>query len=139
MPPSLQLNILRGNQVVWLADGLVTLHGYVRKLDGVCRELGVAALSSFFDTTTHDADLDELDLLIDDGAHLAERGAWHDAAGLLATLQALHQELAARPRRFGLLSNNYPQVLDELTRCLAALEPVAAAGASLQAHLLVVG
>lgn len=122
-------------QVVCLAEGLTALAAFAGKLDGMCVELGVATLSSFFDRTDAQADLDELDLLIDDGSHLASQGVWHEAATLLATLRALHEELTARPRRFGLLSNKYDAVLGELGGCVAALSGPSRAAA--RAHLLV--
>ncbi|AGW14413.1 hypothetical protein [Megalodesulfovibrio gigas] len=137
MPPSLRLNLLHDGQVTCLAETLVALPAFSGKLDDLCRELDVTALSTWFDTTDADADLDELDLLIDDGAHLASHGTWREASGLLATLQALHAELAARPRRFGLFSNKYALVQDELARGIAALQAAAVSGTALQAHLLV--
>lgn len=112
------------------------LQTFIAKLDAVCGDLGVAPLSSFFDTSGDEADLDELDLLIDNGAHLATQGTWFAPADVLVTLHSLRDELHHSPRRFGLLSNKYADVMDALEQSILTMEGIQATGG--QTHFWVV-
>ncbi len=136
MSSELLVNILQKGTVQPVAEGLALLYSFAGKLDAVCDDAGVSPLTTFFDRSGEEADLDALDLLIDNGAHLANQGTWFAPDALLETLTGLQAELSETPRRFGLLSNKYAQVMDELAKAIAAAEFARDKGAQL--HLLVV-
>lgn len=119
--------------VLWtnlLVDGEVTtddadkyaLHEHSDKLDAISRKLGLTPFLDICDTTDLRFNMDEFEL--PEGVEstndvMAKDGVWIDAAQGVSLLEGLLAHLKANKVRFGLLSNDYDQVMEELAEALA--------------------
>jgi hypothetical protein len=67
---------------------------------------------------------------------MAEQGKWFLPHEGVAVLSALQAHLREKPIRFGLLTNDYGEVMADLAECLASVEQADDQGAGF--HLCVV-
>ncbi|MFT3735262.1 MAG: hypothetical protein QM776_09585 [Rhodocyclaceae bacterium] len=119
--------------VLWanvLVDGKVksdqadhrALYKHAGKLDRVCRGLGLSGFLSVCDTTDQRFNLDDTDLpagMSSTDEMMAASGVWMPIVEAVLWLQTLRDHIVSRNVRFGLLSNQYEQVLAELDEVLA--------------------
>ena len=106
-------------------EDLIYLYRNAPKLDRICRNLSLKPLSEFHDLTDAKFNLGNEEL--PDGMSsttelMIKRGSWHPVNDGLSTFSALLQWLMANPTRFGVLGNDYQEILDELTLCVKSLE-----------------
>ena len=106
-------------------EDLIFVYRHAAKLDRLCRNLSLKPLSEFHDIT--DAKFNLGNEGLPDGMSstvdlMVDRGSWHPVNDGLSTFSALLQWLRANPTRFGVLGNDYQEVLDELTPCVESLE-----------------
>ncbi len=131
--------------VNYLKDGRVSsdeadksaMYRHVDKLDKLCAKLSVRKLSEFLDTTDLEANMSDAPL--EEGSSwelMAKRGRWFHPDEGLKIVSALIEQLEKEPIRFGLLSDNYSQVLEDMRECRASIVKAKDAGA--QFHLCVV-
>lgn len=137
MSTVLWLHVLADGQLYSPQEDLWAMYRYSSQLDAVCKTMGLIPLSLFHDTTDAQANLAEVDAEIPEWeAVVREKGNWRNASELFQTLVVLRERLQQAPRRFGLISNRYTDVMAELDSTLATLEPFRQGAA--KAHLAVV-
>ena len=128
-----------------LKDGAVTsdesdksaMYRHLNRLDGVCVEIGLHKLSGFLDTTDLETAFAGDDATGENGwERMAKVGQWFLPQEGVAVLTGLIARLREKPVRFGLLSNQYAEVLEDLGDCLASIEAAQAQQAMF--HLCVV-
>lgn len=119
--------------VLWanlLVDGKVrsdqsdhlALYRHTKKLDGICKKIGVASFAAACDTTDARVNLGELampDGMASTDELMAAQGQWvpvQDALAMLGGLEAYVRENAVR---FGVLGDQRDQVLAELAEVMA--------------------
>jgi len=131
--------------VNYLKDGKVTsdesdksaMYRHLNKLDGVCGKLHVRKISDFLDTTDLEAAYDGRATGAVNGWDLmVKEGSWFRPHEGVAVLSALIAHLREKPIRFGMLSNDYVNVMADLRECLASVEQADDQGAGF--HLCVV-
>ncbi len=119
--------------VLWanlLVHGLVTtdesdklaLHKHADKLDAISRKQGLGSFLEICDTTDLRFNADEFELpegVESTNEVMATQGAWLEVAQAVRLLDGLLSYLRQNKVRFGLLSNDYDQVLTELSEALA--------------------
>ena len=114
-----------------LKDGAVTsdesdksaMYRHLSRLDGVCVGVGLRKLSDFLDTTDLETAFAGDDVTGEDGwERMAKVGQWFPPQEGVAVLTGLIARLREKPVRFGLLSNQYAEVLEDLGDCLASIE-----------------
>jgi len=113
------------------------MYRHVDKLDKLCVKLGVPTLSGFLDTT--DLEVSMSDEPVDTGNTwelMARKGKWFHPDEGVKVLSALIEQLQKQPIRFGLLSDGYPQVMQDLSDCRDSIIKARQDGA--QFHLCVV-
>ena len=106
-------------------EDLIFLYRHAPKLDRICRNLSLIPLTEFHDLT--DAKFNLGDEQLPDGISstvelMIDRGSWHPVNNGLSSFSALGQWLRENPTRFGVLRNDYQEVLEELMLCLKSLE-----------------
>jgi hypothetical protein len=108
------------------------------QLDDLCKQLGVTAISTFFDETDlrYNMDDDEEFEESEDGWP-ASAATWHDAADLLKTTLALRDHLQSEPDALE-MEDEWEQdhVIEDLDILIPGIEEAHAAGKAV--HLLVV-
>ena len=129
--------------VLWtnlLVDGKVStddsdkpaLHKHADTLDAISRKLGLGPFSALCDTTDLRFNLDEVELpegMASTNELMAIQGAWVELPKAVRLLDGLLAHLRANKVRFGLLSNDYDEVVAELAEALAeALDWAQASG-----------
>jgi hypothetical protein len=98
-------------------------------LDGRCRELGVPALSSFFDHTDLAVGMGEGgDDEEEEPAHGVDDMSWFPAADGLRTLEALATRLAEIDPIPGLPAGRRGELFEELDGCIRLLRPAPEVG-----------
>lgn len=129
--------------VLWanyLVDGAVTsdesdkaaLHRHADKLDKLARSAKLGAFSSLLDFTdvkfnTTDAELPEGMESTDE--LMARDGVWVASADALAILGGILKVVVAEKPRFGLVKNDYDDIVSELTESIEVAKKADAAGA----------
>jgi hypothetical protein len=137
MGMTIWVNYLKNGKVSSDESDKSALYRHLDKLDKLCAKLRVRKLSDFLDTTDLEANASGDPAVGSNTWELmAKRGKWFDPDEGLSVLSALIELMRAEPVRFGLLSDNYPQVLADLTECRASVERAKNDGA--QFHLCVV-
>ena len=106
-------------------EDLIALYRHAKQLDRICGRLSLTPLSAFHDLTDAKFNLGDEDL--PDGMTstvelMVDRGSWHSVTEGRTVFFELLEWLKANPTRFGLLGNDYNEVLGELKRCLESLE-----------------
>ena len=118
--------------VLWanyLLDGHVTcdqadkyaLYKHAEKLDEISRKLGVVPFIDIQDTTDAQVNLQGKDLpdgMTSTDELMARDGLWVDANEVISALTALLTDIRANDVRFGLLSNDQADVIEELEESL---------------------
>jgi hypothetical protein len=133
MGTTLWIHTLEGREMSKDSDDHSLMYDHADGLDALCAKLGVTALSSYFDSTDLEMNMD--DGFDGDGEEDPETGyaygiddmKWFDAAAGLSTLKALRTGIAAGGLP-DLDGEERPQLLEELDDCIARLEGTAARG-----------
>lgn len=115
-------NLLVNGEVTTDESDKYALHEHSDKLDAISRKLGLTPFLDLCDTTDLRYNMDEFEL--PDGVEstndiMAKEGAWADVADGIRLLDGLLAHLRENKTRFGLLSNDYDQVMEELAEALA--------------------
>ncbi len=113
-------NALIGETVSSDSEDLYALYKHTKKLDALCSELGLQAISSFVDNTDLLVNLEQLDMpagmeCTDD--LMAAQGTWVDARLASDVLEQLREYIEAKEVRFGLVNNARGDVMEELVLC----------------------
>lgn len=121
MSTVLWANLLVSGQVTSDESDKFALYKHTEKLDAIGRKLGLVSFLEICDTTDLRFNADEFEL--PDGVEstnevMATQGAWVDVAQAIKLLDGLLTHLRQNKVRFGLLSNDYEQVLSELSEAL---------------------
>ena len=151
MGMTLWIHTLQDREMSHESDDHSLMHDMADQLDLLCERLGVLKLSSFFDMTDLEYNLDEEDG--DEGDEADEGGEdtldpetgyaygiddmqWFDAGSGLATLEALYAELEdGAAEEVPLEDDERGYLLEELEDCIAELADLAPGG---RFHLAVV-
>ena len=146
MGMTLWIHTLQGRNMTTESDDHSLMYAHAGTLDRVCRQLGVATLSSFFDTTDVEYDFGGSD--DEDGGDDAESHVdpetrfgygiddmtWFDSTQGITTLTALRSHIEAKG--VGRLSDDDRRhLVEEIDDCLEKLE----AARTGKFHLAVVG
>jgi len=100
---------------------LVCVYHRASKLDRICRRLGLTPISDFRDGL--DGKEERFPSHVTDTVKIVVKSKlWFPIDDGLATLVPLVDWLEQNPTRFGLWSDEYPGVLEELRRCIAELK-----------------
>ncbi|MFT5130576.1 MAG: hypothetical protein ACI8W8_004207 [Rhodothermales bacterium] len=132
MSVAIWINRLQDGEITSDQEDRLFVLKHASKLDKVCQKLGVKPLSSFHDTT--DAEMNVMGLEdqsdeVDFHQLISERGKWFNPQAGVDVLGELLADLEREPIRFGLLSNDYDDVMADLAACKSAIEFAQAAGA----------
>ena len=114
--------------VLWanyLSEGIVTsdesdkyaLYKHLDTLDSVCLECGVPLLSEACDSTDVRFNMDEIELpngMESTDELMAQSGTWIDAQVAFKMIEALLSRITSERIRFGLIRNDYEDVVAEL-------------------------
>lgn len=138
MSMTVWLNVLTGKKYKSVDDDLSALFAQQASLDTLAEKLGVTPLTTFFDDTDVRYNMDETgEFEESDDGWPSEAAAWHDAALLLRTAQALHDALVATPQSLPDADGwSQQHVIDDLETLIPGLQKAAEKGK--QVHLLVV-
>lgn len=119
--------------VLWanvLADGKVksdqgdcfALYKHAGKLGSIAKSLGLPPFDEICDTTDQRFNLEDRDLpagMTSTDELMAVQGVWMPIAEAVAYLQSLRDHIVQKNVRFGLLSNQHSDVLQELDEVIA--------------------
>ena len=138
MSMTIWLNIRSGEKYKSIDDDLSALFAQQENLDALAVKLGVTSLTGFFDDTDLRYNMDEVgEFEESDDGWPADAAAWHDAALVLQTVQALQNHLVANPQALPEVDGwSQQNVVDDLATLIPGLE--AAMKGSQSVHLLVV-
>ncbi|RTL45635.1 MAG: hypothetical protein EKK53_05480 [Burkholderiales bacterium] len=98
------------------------LYRHADKLDTLTRKLGLTPFQSLCDLTDVRFNMDQLKLpegMTSTTELMAVQGAWVDTTQAVTMLQSLRQHIVDHKVRFGLLSNQHDEVVQELGAALA--------------------
>lgn len=128
--------------VLWanyLVDGAVTsdqsdkyaLCKHADRLDALCRDSGLTPLSEICDATDMRFNVEDIEL--PDGMEstdelMARDGVWIDAQSAVTLLEKLLGAVKSKKPRFGLLRDDYDDVVSELEESIAFARAAAAKG-----------
>lgn len=122
MSTVLWANVLIAGEVKSEGADYGALYRHADKLDTLTRKLGLTSFQSICDLTDARFNTDELSLppgMTSTDELMAAQGTWVDTAQAIAMLQALRQHVVDAKVRFGLLSNQHDEVVEELAAALA--------------------
>jgi hypothetical protein len=119
MARALRLYLEEGSRESRKGEALPRLYRHAPKLDRLCRRLALQPLSRFHD---HSGTSKVPSGVSDTIKIMVKSKPWFPVADGLATLVPLLRWLEQNPTRFGLLSDDYRGVLEELRLCVAGLE-----------------
>ncbi len=122
MSTVLWTNLLVNGQVTTDESDKPCLHKHADKLDAICRKLGLRSFLDLCDTTDLRFNADEFELpkgVESTNDVMAIDGVWLDVPQAIRLLDGLLAHLRQNKIRFGLLSNDHEQVLEELAEALA--------------------
>jgi hypothetical protein len=134
MGMTIWVHVLNGRKIEGNQEDCSWMYRLFPELDRICDQQGVTRLSSFFDHTDLEANMEESD---DDELPLdPETGwtfgiddmNWFDAAPGLGTLQRLAEVAGGGEDLAGLPAERRHELVDELRGCIKQLEPAAAKG-----------
>ncbi|RTL45637.1 MAG: hypothetical protein EKK53_05495 [Burkholderiales bacterium] len=122
MSTVLWANVLVSGEVKSEGADYGALYRHADKLDTLTRKLGLTSFRSICDMTDARFNTDELSLppgMTSTDELMALQGTWVDTAQAITMLQALRQHVVDAKVRFGLLSNQHDEVVEELDAALA--------------------
>ncbi len=116
-------NLLINGEVSTDEADKYALHEHIDKLDALSKKLGLGSFNDICDTTDLRFNMDD-DFELPEGVEstneiMAKEGVWVEVAQAVRLLEGLHAHLTQDKVRFGLLSNDYDQVMEELAEALA--------------------
>lgn len=122
MSTVLWTNLLINGEVTTDEADKYALHEHADKLDALSKKLGLGSFNDICDTTDLRFNMEEFEL--PEGVEstndvMAKEGVWIEVAQAVRLLEGLHTHLTQDKVRFGLLSNDYDQVMEELAEALA--------------------
>jgi hypothetical protein len=115
-------NVLVEGKVVSDETDHTALYRHADKLDAIATSLGLPSFIGICDTTDQRFNVEDTDLpagMTSTDEVMAVQGAWMPIADAVAMLERLRDHVVTRNVRFGLLSNQQPQVVVELDEVLA--------------------
>ncbi len=113
--------LLEDGQVVCDELDKYALYRHQQKLAQLTSQLGLADFDSACDSTDAQVNMDVIELpegMRSTEELMAQDGAWITGDEAVGMLQGLLDALAAKPLRFGLLKNDYAEVMKELRESL---------------------
>lgn len=141
MSTVLWANQLYDGKVMSAQSDLYALYKHTRKLDRLCKKLGLSALSTMCDDTDMRLNfMTEMELpegMTSTDELMARDGVWVDAAVAVDVLSKLLAHIQATREKFGLLRNDHDNVVAELKESLVVAE--AATGNSAKFNFAIVG
>lgn len=132
MSTVLWANQLANGEVVGEEEDYYALYKHAKRIDAICKELGLRPLTSFFDFTDVRFNNDEFEL--PPGAEstidvMKVMGVWIDASEAHEVLVCVLQYLRDKSPRFGLLKNELAEVVEELEASIKFAEEAKKANA----------
>ncbi len=129
--------------VLWanvLVDGSVTsdqsdkyaLCKHTDKLDALCRDSGITPLSEICDSTDMRYNVEDIELpegMESTDELMARDGVWIEAQSAVTLLEELLGAVKSKKPRFGLLKDDFDDVVSELEESVAFAKDAAAKGA----------
>ncbi len=106
-------------------DDLLYLYKFANSLDRFCKKNGLAPFSGLFDYTDMEINIGrkEMPENVDSTDQvMLKSGQWSDFKTTLQHLSTLSEKLTHNPQKFGLISDKYSDILDELNDTLKWLE-----------------
>ncbi len=122
MSTVLWANVLVSGEVTCEEADYIALYRHADKLDRLTRKLGLTPFQSLCDLTDVRFNMDQLTLpegMTSTTELMALQGAWVDTGQAIAMLQGLRQHIIDSKVRFGVLSNQHDEVVQELGAALA--------------------
>ena len=122
MSTVLWTNLLVNGEVTTDEADKYALHEHSDKLDDLGKKLGLGSFNDICDTTDLRFNMDEFELpegVESTSEVMAKEGVWVEVAQAVRLLDGLLTHIKEKKVRFGLLSNDYDQVVEELTEALA--------------------
>lgn len=113
-------NSLIGDTVSSDNEDLYALNKHTKKLDALCKKVGLQAISSFIDSTDMLVNLEQLDMpsgMESTDELMAAQGNWVDAQLAADVLEQLCEHVKTNEVRFGLVSDARGDVIEELELC----------------------
>ncbi len=122
MSTVLWANVLVSGEVKSDESDHIALYKHADKLDGIASSLGLPSFQALCDTT--DLRFNTTDMELPEGVEstnqvMATDGAWMERAAAIELLDALLRHIVEKKVRFGLISNQHAEVVEELTEVLA--------------------
>ncbi|MCE9522062.1 MAG: hypothetical protein K8S25_06475 [Alphaproteobacteria bacterium] len=128
--------------VLWanfLLNGIVTsdesdkpaLHKHATKLDGICLDTSKLSFEAICDSTDVTFNLGDEELpegMASTNEVMAKSGVWMDGAEAVRMLTAALAHIQEKQTRFGLLKNDYEQVVSELEESITHAKAAASSG-----------
>jgi hypothetical protein len=125
MSTVLWANVLVGTDVKSDETDRYALYKHGDKLDAISRQLGLPSFNGICDTTdlrfNTDDSLELPEGMTSTNELMAREGAWLNARDAVSTLERLLGHIRDHRVRFGLLSNQHEEVVEELEEVLAFL------------------
>ena len=122
MSTVLWANLLINGSVQSDAEDRYALFAHTKKLDALCKSLGLSPFADLCDSTDVRFNLDEFDLpdgMASTNDYMAVHGVWTDLPDAIGVLETLLRHIQEKSVRFGLLKNQHADVVTELTEVLA--------------------
>jgi hypothetical protein len=129
MSTVLWANVLIAGEVTCEEADYSALYRHADKLDTLTRKLGLTPFQSLCDLTDVRFNMDQLKLpegMTSTTELMAVQGTWVDTGQAIAMLQGLRQHIVDSKVRFGLLSNQHDEIVEELGAALAFAKAQAA-------------
>ena len=120
--------LLDNGQVVCDESDKYALYRHQRKLAKLSRRLGVVDFELACDSTDFRFNLNQLELpagMSSSDELMARDGVWINGDQAVMMLQGLLDALTAKPQRFGLLKDDYAEVMEELRESLTFAQTAA--------------
>lgn len=122
MSTVLWANLLVSGEVKSDESDHAALYKHADKLDAIALSLALPSFHALCDTT--DLRFNTTDMELPEGVEsthqvMATDGAWMERAAAIELLEALLKHVVEKRVRFGLLSNQHAEVVEELTEVLA--------------------
>jgi len=126
------------SQVIWVGkifEGKIDESGdqfdkpfilkFSKKIDKICKENKLVEISKFFDSTELQAEMTDDYQGFEDGYRLVEsKGKWFEPSEGIDVIQKLINILKETPIKFGILSDRYNEIQNELNNCLEQLKDI---------------